>query len=532
MWLTIFAAMVVLCVSTCKADTIQGTVTDSTSGEVIANALVQEAGTGNVTLTDARGRFALDIKATAVRAPDAKSPGTPPANRADIGTIVIRKGGYATRSATVARGDASIAVKLPREAETPGPSAALFANPYYVSLRNFYVAPAPLGNDANDGTTPQTPWATLTRANAGRVAGDCVNLAPGTYKLTGEVAITAGGNASTPTGYVVYRSTVMGGAHLVAGAKFNHMMRITTHHVMFDGIDFDGNNYMAALCGIEVEQSTRYHHIWVMNSQVHGFGQTGIQENGAEWFWNLHNHVYNNACTVRIDWQGSGISHVVPEAVPDYTPTAMDNYWAPFRIVTAYNILHDNYGQQGLFAGENTDGNGIIYDTFRSYAGQSLCLGNLVYHNGGKGIHIYRSGHITVANNTVYNNNWDTYNPGTWRAEISAQESVGSTFLNNIAWAVRGAGVASTNAPFMGHLGSANTWTNNLAYGAPNDFVDSNAYPARANKANVDPLLVDVAKHNFALKPDSPAIGFGTLRDYLPPQAIDAGACPSPSTRP
>ena len=527
--LAILAAMVVLCVSTCKADTIQGTVTDSTSGGVIANALVQEAGTGNVALTDAHGRFALDIKATVARPPDNKSPGTPASTQADTGTIAIRKGGYATRSATVTLGDAKIVVKLSRELETPGLSAALFANPYYVCLRNFYVAPLPLGNDANDGATPQTPWATLTRANEGRVAGDCVHLAAGTYKLTGEVAITAGGNASTPTGHVIYRSTLMGGAHLVASAKFNHMMRITTHHVMFDGIDFDGNNSMAALCGIEVERSTSYHHIWVMNSRVHGFGQTGIQENGSEWFWNLHNDVYENACTVRIEWQGSGISHVVPAAVSGYTPTPMDNSWAPFHIVTAYNIVHDNYGQQGLFAGKNTDGNGIIYDTFRSYAGQSLCLGNLVYHNGGKGIHVFKSGHVTVANNTVYNNNWDTYNPGTWRAEISAQDSIGSTFLNNIAWAVRGAGVRSTNAPFMGHSGSANTWTNNIAYGAPNDFADSNAYPSRANKANVNPLLVDVAKNNFALQPTSPAIGFGTLRSYLPPQSIDAGACPCPS---
>ena len=506
--LAILAAMVLPGASACMANTVKGTVTDSTSGEVLANALVQEAGTDRVTLTDAQGRFALVANAAAGK-----------------GVLVVRKDGYATRSAAVPLGDVNLAIKLAREPETPGPSAALFANPFYVSLRNLYVAPPPLGNDANDGATPQTPWATLSRASSGRVAGDCVNLLPGTYKLTGEVTITAGGNASTPTGYVVYRSTVMGGAHLVAGAKFNHMIRIRTHHVMFDGLDFDGNDFMASLCGLDAEEGARFHHIWVMNSQVHGFGQTGIQENGSEWFWNLHNHVYRNACTVRIDWQGSGISHVVVAAVSDYPPTPMDDYWAPFHIVTAYNVIHDNCGQQGLLAGANTDGNGIIYDTFGSYAAQSLCLGNLVYHNGGKGIHVFKSGHVTVASNTAYNNNWDTYNPGTWRAEISAHDSVGSTFLNNIAWAVRGAGVTSTNAPFMGHGGSGNTWTRNIAYGAPNDFADSNAYPTPANKVNVDPLLVDVAKNDFGLRRGSPAIGFGTLRSYLPPQSIDAGAC-------
>jgi parallel beta-helix repeat protein len=67
----------------------------------------------------------------------------------------------------------------------------------------------------------------------------------------------------------------------------------------------------------------------------------------------------------------------------------------------------------GNVTGKNTDGNGIIYDTFRSYAGQSLCLGNIACHNGGKGIDVFRSGRVTVANNTAHNNNWDTYNPGT-----------------------------------------------------------------------------------------------------------------------
>jgi hypothetical protein len=137
---------------------------------------------------------------------------------------------------------------------------------------------------------------------------------------------------------------------------------------------------------------------------------------------------------------------------------------------------------------------------------------------------------VTVANNTAYNNNWDACNPGTWRAEISAVDSVSSTFLNNIAWTTRGSGVTSANAPFMAHSGASNTWASNIAYGAPNDFADFNAYPNPANKANLDPLLVDVAKNNFALKPGSPAVGFGTLQPCLPPQCTDVGACSSTCT--
>jgi hypothetical protein len=46
-----------------RADVVKGTATDSTSSRAIANVLVQEAGTGNVTLTDAHGRFTLEINA-------------------------------------------------------------------------------------------------------------------------------------------------------------------------------------------------------------------------------------------------------------------------------------------------------------------------------------------------------------------------------------------------------------------------------------------------------------------------------------
>ena len=47
---------------------------------------------------------------------------------------------------------------LPAKADVnaPGPSAALFAHPYYSCKTNYYVATN--GSDANNGTSPNSPW--------------------------------------------------------------------------------------------------------------------------------------------------------------------------------------------------------------------------------------------------------------------------------------------------------------------------------------------------------------------------------------
>ena len=102
-----------------------------------------------------------------------------------------------------------------------GPSAALFARPYYTCTRNFYVATN--GNDSRtvaQAQNPATPWLTIQHADDSKAltAGDCVNIAPGTYS-SGVMWLRTGGNTASPSGYVVYRSSTMGGAHFVANTS-------------------------------------------------------------------------------------------------------------------------------------------------------------------------------------------------------------------------------------------------------------------------------------------------------------------------
>ena len=91
------------------------------------------------------------------------------------------------------------------------------------------------------------------------------------------------------------------------------------------------------------------------------------------------------------------------------------------------NVSHDNLTKTG----NHTDGNGIIIDDFQStqtsgfqnYTFPTLVDGNVVYNNGGKGIAVHWSDNVTIRNNTAYHNNTDNKNTGTWRGELSNQDS-------------------------------------------------------------------------------------------------------------
>jgi Protein of unknown function (DUF1565) len=109
----------------------------------------------------------------------------------------------------------------PFVSEVPGPSAALLATPtysggvgtVYTCQRNFYVATT--GSDANDGSQ-SSPWRTIYHADATALrAGDCVNVAAGTYVWNGSFDPRKGGNLASPIGYVTYRCQTLNACLIV-----------------------------------------------------------------------------------------------------------------------------------------------------------------------------------------------------------------------------------------------------------------------------------------------------------------------------
>jgi hypothetical protein len=172
----------------------------------------------------------------------------------------------------------------------------------------------------------------------------------------------------------------------------------------------------------------------------------------------------------------------------------------------------------------------------------ALFMGNISSNNGGAGIQIGPgSANADVYNNTVYNNYLDTYNTGTWRGGLSASGTTNVNFKNNASYAIRGSGILSNNTPFMGgNPTGANSWLNNIAFGADVYMNSTNVFSLSANKANTNPLFISPAAGNFALCTGvgvpsssctgaSPGIGYGVKVPYWQQQTpgeIDIGACP------
>jgi hypothetical protein len=505
--------------------------------------------------------------------------------------------------------------------QSPGPSLSLYTNnPYYTCNTNRYVSTT--GSSSNSGLDVAHPWDIGTavgwNASASGSGSWCINIAPGTYSFgTGELGwpaidITHGGTGPSKTGAVVWRCTTMpfsfsGGAlqgegtgckiMLTPGTTNGSVIRVNlnTSYVMFDALEIQGiNNNSATNQGtcLEVPNGpdfggpnavTSSHHIFLFNSDLHSCGGGGMQWNGTDWLFVIHNIWYDNSLTNGADMSGLSFYHAA--GLTGYTPTVGNPDYLyssttgrTYNIVVIYNVGKHNYNN---FAGD-TDGEGIIIDDMSwsqggcnvgtsgatcPYNGNVLIMGNIMWGNGGVGILIAFNAagatpapaHVDIINNTTYSNGWDPFQSSTsFHGNLLANQGQNVTWWNNIAITVTGTNTC-VNTRFactildQGGPNNANndTYANNIAYPAGNVSLNNGVTylttgPPNGNLNGTDPRLASLtpitsaagtSNSNFALctaagtpaagcTGASPAIGFGRTFDLWQQSSnIDTGAC-------
>jgi len=176
------------------------------------------------------------------------------------------------------------------------------------------------------------------------------------------------------------------------------------------------------------------HHIRVVNNKIYKCGGAGIQFVHSDYITVEHNTVYQNGWYS--PYGNSGISLAQNANFDNNTG---------YKMYVINNVSSSNYTYVPFYAGGTiTDGNGIIIDdskntqngsTFGSYTGRTLVANNVVFNNGGSGIHSYYSEHVDVINNTAYMN---SQNPAINNGEIFAIASDDVNFLNNILYSISG----------------------------------------------------------------------------------------------
>jgi parallel beta-helix repeat protein len=194
--------------------------------------------------------------------------------------------------------------------------------------------------------------------------------------------------------------------------------------------------------------------------------------------------------------------------------------YSPFHNVVAWNSVYNNRiaPYNSVACGSHTDGNGIIMDTFLDLYSQTLVFpyqtlvsNNVSYYNGGRGVHVFRTSNVTVANNTVYNNGTDYCINAYYLADLSQSGGSNNLWINNAALSVLTAQYTGSagcsmsgneycgarNAPLVagdaaGITDSNNTYINNTTAGGQGVQLfnnDVNYFSCSNNHCSTNPLF-------------------------------------------
>ncbi len=235
------------------------------------------------------------------------------------------------------------------------------------------------------------------------------------------------------------------------------------------------------------------HHIRIVGNVVHDAPGAGIATCYADYVTIVRNETYRNAF-----WSPYGSS-----GISIYESRDIDHETGYKNIVFA-NVSHHNREFIPFYmAGTITDGNGIIIDDNKNtqsnkilYGGRTYVAENIVYMNGGSGIHAYSSQHVDIVHNTAYLNNQE---PMLEHGQIFSRPGSDVNIMNNILYSALGKPIVWTRD----NIGTA-TYDYNVLFNGT-----SESGPHGPHDIYADPGFVSPETGDFSLRPDSPAVGSG-----------------------
>lgn len=310
------------------------------------------------------------------------------------------------------------------------------------------------GNDNNDGLTKETAFKTIEKAHSVTNPGDTVLIYDSTvpygyyenYVRDGIILTRSG----LPDAYITYKAAPDNHPVVKSNLGWN-TIQINGSYIKLEGLTIEGMadevTYEQAWAvfrskapdatedekndswdeeislsntnGINITPAKRItkdetvtldnlfipHHVEVRNCVVDKVSAGGLSAIEADYIV-FENNTVTNCCW----WDMYGSS-----AISVLFSMDIDGATEEHKVVIRNNIAAGTrhfIKWVSLNPPRLSDGNGIIVDSnahaqeegILPYSGRTLVANNLVYENGGSGMHVFDSNHVDMINNTVYSN--------------------------------------------------------------------------------------------------------------------------------
>jgi parallel beta helix pectate lyase-like protein len=390
----------------------------------------------------------------------------------------------------------------------------------FVAKRTLHVAPS--GDDAKDGLTAATAWATLAHS-ADLEPGDEVEVAPGTYPcpLLGPIA----GTATHPIHFVAAgapRSAV-----LDCGGSGGILMQ-NLQYVAFDG--FEIKNGMSGHCvnlfsGSGPPYDNLTEHVLFIRDYVHDCSLSAIKSSQSFEVEVRDSEIASNvtAGNPLIDFAGDHDMRVIGCDVHDSVNIGVQFKGGAYRCLAEGNRIHD-VADSGIQLGEAT-GTPYYLPGYTDWeAKDSIAANNLLYGKMRAGVAVQGCSGCVVAHNTM----WATA-PAFFVRGLSTMNGTGAS-ISDVGLVLVDNIFAGTTVPIPLNIVPPNDMGlvqgENL-YFSPGGMIagqySDTPIGGMDNLLDVDPKFVDTTTPDLHLAAKSPAIGKavpvpGVTRDF-------SGAC-------